>query len=471
MTDVPKIVRDRLKAGVDIDTHPDANVLAAFSERLLPESERALVLHHLARCGECREIVFLALPEDASTPVLAPARSGGWLAWPTLRWAFVAAGILVIASLGTVQYRRHSQASNMAAKRSVAALYVKEAENKPVAIPVPPSLPTVQESKGASDKAEPPSVSKQGRQELSKPSANPVQTPTRLAPAIAGNAFAGSTIGGPLPHGPRVVNQVQQQNANVQQQSASGFLPQSAAAAAPVPFAKTAASQQSQTAASLPGVRGDSAKSAGQSETALTVQSESVTQRPSTYEIAQNNVERAKPADDLHLSAARKVPAGSPAQLDRLAGKALSAPRWTINPSGALQRSYDQGSTWQEVDVAATAPGAGAAESFYATAQKSRVEAKAKDESVALAKKTASPVFRAVAANGSDVWAGGSSGMLYHSVDSGIHWTSIVPSFSGATLTGDVIALDFPDPQHGKVTTSSSEVWITSDAGQTWQKQ
>ena len=29
----------------------------------------------------------------------------------------------------------------------------------------------------------------------------------------------------------------------------------------------------------------------------------------------------------------------------------------------------------------------------------------------------------------------------------------------------------FEDPQHGKLSTSGSEVWATSDAGQSWQKQ
>lgn len=466
MTDVPKIVRERLKAGGPTGTHPDANVLTAFSERSLPETERASVLHHLARCGECREIVSLALPEEAGIGP-QPVRPSGWLAWPTLRWAFVAAGILVIAALGTVQYRRYSQASSMAAKQSGPALYVKEAGNKTVPTPAPPPPPAVQESEEAHDKAESASVSNQGKQEVLKPSAKPVQTRSRLAPPIAGNTFSGTNIGGPLPHGPRILNQVQQQNANIQQQSANGFLPQSAAAPPPVPFAKPAGSQPARVVASSEAFHGNAAKTtpSGQDVTALTLESQTVAQQPSTYEISQNNVERAKPADELHLSANRKVPAGSPAQFDRLSSKAAGAPRWTINSSGALQRSYDQGNTWQDVNVAAVPP---AAESLYSV-EKSRPEAK--DADTALAKKSASSVFRAVAANGSDVWAGGSSGMLYHSIDSGAHWIRILPAFSGATLTGDVIALDFSDRQHGKVTTSTSEVWITSDAGQTWQKQ
>jgi len=80
-------------------------------------------------------------------------------------------------------------------------------------------------------------------------------------------------------------------------------------------------------------------------------------------------------------------------------------------------------------------------------------------------------IFRAVAANGADVWAGGSSGLLYHSTDSGAHWIRVLPFSGGAILTGDVVSVDFPDALHGRVATSTPEVWLTSDAGQTWQKQ
>src|ERR1700758_5331321 len=51
MQNVPNIVRDRLKAATAV-SHPDADTLTAFSERLLPGAERAVVLEHLARCGD-----------------------------------------------------------------------------------------------------------------------------------------------------------------------------------------------------------------------------------------------------------------------------------------------------------------------------------------------------------------------------------------------------------------------------------
>jgi photosystem II stability/assembly factor-like uncharacterized protein len=80
-------------------------------------------------------------------------------------------------------------------------------------------------------------------------------------------------------------------------------------------------------------------------------------------------------------------------------------------------------------------------------------------------------VFRAVAVNGPDVWVGGTTAVLYHSPDAGEHWSRVVPRSSDATLTGDVLTLDFPNVQNGRISTSTGEVWTTSDSGQSWQKQ
>jgi len=137
-------------------------------------------------------------------------------------------------------------------------------------------------------------------------------------------------------------------------------------------------------------------------------------------------------------------------------------PRWTTSSTGSLQRSFDQGITWQVVDVNAN-PGY-----LQIAGQTSRE--KRKEASQAFKRDTSSPIFRAVAVTGADVWAGGSGGALYHSADAGDHWTRVTPTSSGAKLTGDIVNLEFPDMLHGKVSTSAGEVWTTSDAGQTWQK-
>jgi len=109
--------------------------------------------------------------------------------------------------------------------------------------------------------------------------------------------------------------------------------------------------------------------------------------------------------------------------------------RWTISSDGQLQHSLDSGKTWQPVAVAERA------------------------------------TFRALSANGPDLWVGGPAGLLYHSTDAGGHWVQVKPFAHGSTLTAAIAAIEFTDPQHGKLTTSTGEIWLTTDAGQTWRNQ
>ena len=119
---------------------------------------------------------------------------------------------------------------------------------------------------------------------------------------------------------------------------------------------------------------------------------------------------------------------------DDLAAETL-APRWTLSWDGVLQRSLDSGRTWQTVPVASHL------------------------------------ILRALAANGLDIWVGGKAGALFHSSDAGQHWAQVLPITDGQPFVGDIVGVEFSDPLHGKLTSSNHEIWITSDAGQTWQKQ
>jgi len=38
-------------------------------------------------------------------------------------------------------------------------------------------------------------------------------------------------------------------------------------------------------------------------------------------------------------------------------------------------------------------------------------------------------------------------------------------------LTGDIVTIEFTDLQHGHLTTTNGETWLTPDGGQTWQKK
>src|SRR5260370_7647290 len=72
MTEVPKIVYDRLRAALPEQAHPDADLLTAFAEQALSATERDGLLQHLALCGDCREVVAVALPpaDIAAAPIV-----------------------------------------------------------------------------------------------------------------------------------------------------------------------------------------------------------------------------------------------------------------------------------------------------------------------------------------------------------------------------------------------------------------
>jgi hypothetical protein len=125
MQNVPKIVSERLRASATVAVdHPDAEVLAAFSERSLPVREHAVVLEHLARCKDCRAISVLSLPAiEATQPVLRPARDS-WFTWPALRWGFVAVGVLVVTSFGIFEYQQQERT-----RSPIATLAEPQSEN------------------------------------------------------------------------------------------------------------------------------------------------------------------------------------------------------------------------------------------------------------------------------------------------------------------------------------------------------
>src|SRR5262249_33928130 len=121
-------------------------------------------------------------------------------------------------------------------------------------------------------------------------------------------------------------------------------------------------------------------------------------------------------------------------KMDRSKLRRSLVSRWTISSDGQLQHSIDAGQTWQPVNVGNKAG------------------------------------FRALSANGPDIWVGGGAGSLYHSRDSGFSWEQVKPSFGGVNLTGDISAIEFTDILHGKITTASGDAWTTEDAGRTWRK-
>jgi hypothetical protein len=576
MQNVPNIVRDRLKAATPL-SHPDADMLTAFSERLLPETERAAVLQHLAQCGDCREVVALALPATEAVQPVFGSSGSRWLAWPTLRWAFVAAGI-AIASVGVVEYQHHTHNPAMMAYQASSEQLQERGKSTETLPVVTTPQPAPDHDTGAA------AIVVNNEAKSAQPGPEQASTSVSRMKQFHGSGY-GPPLGGPLSPN-QAPAQWQQQN-SMQNRAVVSMLPLgsastdagvSGAAASTSPQAAQVNAQLAKNQ-SVPALGGNSAfavdkaklpvapaspadgllnrqsprdqfskmspqpvpgeiggyvvdpsgavvsnarisitpSQSGGTATAVTnsqgawliaglpsgsyrAQAEaqgfkttildlnydanqpamfsftlSTGSVSETVEVSSAQIQVQREGTSINGAVTGLAVSASPARVLNFeqATNLSSVPRWSVSAGGTLERSFDQGNTWQGVNVASVSGASGqsaldnTADSESAKAAK---VARAKARS-AFKKDASSPVFRAVIANGSDVWAGGLNGSLYHSTDSGNHWMQVAPSSAGSVLTGDILSIEFADPLHGKLLTSTSETWITTDSGQTWHKQ
>jgi hypothetical protein len=460
MTEVPKIVHDRLRDALPEQTHPDADLLTAFAEQTLSASERDGILHHLALCGDCRDVIALALPaadvvppqtadEDRVRTTVsragAPAPHKLSFAWPTLRWAALAAGVVVAGAVLLMHPRKLNQATLPSANRQVATTAQPASGSRTgsslVASPVPSSQipsPLADQSAVLAKSYEP--RPKSELQLSNKLKAGQVVTPTPQAESgilLADNNKKESRPADNLPAAPSAGARVLDYKARTSPEATETVEVSGAAAA--------------------------------------------VTTEPSTdYALmARNNappkdapaIEKAKPAlqdkgadEKEQKSKAATVP--GPAGLQarnvisaaRLASTATEsvAPHvtWTIT-GGVLQRSLDGGQNWQDA-LHADHP------------------------------------LLCYASHNEDVWTGGQAGILFRSANSGVTWVQVQPSIKGRQLGSDVTHIEVRDevqaddlrgnvrddvpgsprgPAEIIVSTSTNEIWSSADAGKTWDKK
>jgi hypothetical protein len=496
MPELPNIVRERLKVSRPTADHLDADVLTAFAERALPKSERAVVVEHLARCHDCRDVLALALPatvtaETASVPL--PVR-GGWLRAPLLRWGVVAAGFAVLAVAGLLQYQRGHVAQTFIAGQRTKTVTLEETnaqanrteESAKLAPGVPGALAGSANAAGTNaGRVNAGSADVNGfvagstneRLAVALPKSENAEPPAPAGRNVAaglplhGSASRGAAVtssyGGPL-NQPPLYKQTAPSSASKVETQSQLVAANTADQAASQPF-QYEAKDQKKDQRQAPGVDGRA--------------------------FMDVTVDKAKAPETTTVEVSTAAPL---LETDTAAPTSPSIPlalRWGISASGGLLRSFDQGRTWTSVDVNASFPVAGQMAMVVPQSQKypqaaqdtsqlqaqsqiqSQSEGKAPGKSRAVSAQRAAasagsiPVFRAISAAGLEVWAGGSAGVLYHSANGGEQWTRVVPSVSGIMLTGDITGIAFSDPQHGQITTSTQELWTTSDAGQTWQKR
>ena len=425
MTEVPKIVHDRLRASgpqgsASAQAHPDADVLTAFAEQALSASERDGVLEHLARCGDCRELLALALPpaDIVAAPIAATAAGKAMVcenvAWPTLRWAALAAGVAVAAAVLLVHPGQLNQVALPSANRTAAApsgpqIATSPAASSPVATPSTDQLAVLAKTEEPQPKPElraskklktgqaamPPHPAEYGmlladNKDNRKDSSQADKAPA--APSAGARAFNYEASAG---RGANETIEVSGATGAVETESSS--LKAMAQNEMPVVKAKPAPA----------GIEGNRLQKA---------------EAPSLPGIAMLQTRNVM---SMSKSAAKLTSSASPALAHNVT--------WAIT-AGVLQRSLDSGQSWQE------------------------------------ALRADHPLL-CYASRDQDVWAGGQAGTLFHSADSGVTWLQVQPSIEALPLTSDITHIDVRGAAEVVISTSHHEIWSSADSGKTWEKK
>ncbi len=122
--EIKKLVSRRLKAQA-IGPHPDPELLTAYAENSLSGHDRVNLLSHLAVCADCRDILYLAMPEAEVQQVVTSTR------WPRhwgMRWATLTASVVILGvALFTDRGLLNHHSSNTAPPASIAALKAQPA--------------------------------------------------------------------------------------------------------------------------------------------------------------------------------------------------------------------------------------------------------------------------------------------------------------------------------------------------------
>ena len=444
MEQLPNIVRERLKAPAGGD-HPDADLLTAFAEQALPDRERSRVLLHVSRCADCRNVLALAAhPATTASGSLDTARPAWGFQWKVLRWGAAVACVVVVGS--AVLLKRESMAPKTASvaldreKQSGEQLAYERVDQTDKASPaLNLQAPAATRTDGEKDAA-------RYEDRALKAAVSPKRVPATPSPKqktavlggyrkeiTAGDSFAASNKSQGVQAGdttspPPVISGTMSAVAETKKPALESRADKDLAL---LGKATQTLEVQSDTPASTPApsasavlgneISADKREAVGKAKPAIAAMGTMAAAESGGTAQGYSNSERSEE------TVAQKM--------DRSKLRRSLVSRWTISSDGQLQHSIDAGQNWQPVNVADQAR------------------------------------FRALSANGPDIWVGGAVGLLYHSRDSGFSWEQVKPMFAGVNLTADISAIEFTDILHGKITTADGQVWTTEDAGQSWRKQ
>jgi hypothetical protein len=404
MKGVPNVARRRLQVANEASAsanqfHPDATLLAAFAEQSLAGRERVAVFDHLAQCADCRDVVFLAAPQidapQARSKISAPT---GWLRLPILRWGVLAACVLGVVAV-TLRYE---------GKKSP-ALSPREVAGPMIAEEIAPAVPEQRTAIQSQPKTRQPPKAEHKTSETTSAQLQVSRTRADEQPAspVVPERHAARAV-------PKFPMQFDGPQIAVQKLPPAERAPPSAVAA----------------------VQSSSSTLAKNGNQSLDEDRKKVEQGEGLEDANLGELSEAHSAGSpVEVPTAAESPNATGRNVSHLTTLPSSPPRWMLTSSGALQRSLDEGRSWEPVAVARGIS------------------------------------FRALSVQGSEIWVGGAAGALYHSSDLGQRWAQIVPNSNGEPLKAEITRIEFASPQEGALTTAAGESWITSDSGRSWLKK
>jgi hypothetical protein len=428
MIEVPKIVHDRLRAGPPAQAesakaHPGADLLTALAEQALSGPEREGVLEHLALCENCREVVALALPaadlasasktlgkDTNPTRVLLPGslppRKAG-LFGPAMRWTALVAAVVVVASVLLIRPGKLNGPTQVFVNPQIATLPSATSSTAAPAAsqlsPLPASDDQLNKDRARSasamlkkrvaptEHATPGTLLASNRQ-----NSDQSNTPSM---SLTSNAGSNQDVAKAV-HTTNETEEVSGANAAVESQPSSTNSLLALNDSPPIEKAKPALQDSS-------------------------------LQNQDANVVKQGNNEVGGTAPLAGMQSSKALYA---AKLSSATGHAFAGtPTWVIK-TGTLQRSWDNGQSWQEAF-------------------------------------RADHPLSCYLNRGTDVWAGGQAGTLFHSADGGLTWSRVQPSVGSLTLTSNITSIAAAGVSAIVVSTSANERWTTLDGGKTWVRK
>ena len=409
---LPKPVQDALARQAGGEAHPSADLLSAFAEHSLAAGEKQAVVSHLALCADCREVVFLASNAAEERAVREEE-------------ALVAAGrrrleVRPVYAPATPVFAEPKVASSAPERRSRWPLRIVWAVPLAAALLIVFGITTQKRGIGWHPAGQPEAtlaLKSVPAAPASGPSqqGNPSESARQAAPAPAiHEQVARAAKAGAVPRAGGAPAGSTAAAGKKEEFPSTGTVASSAQAADSL--AVTIGGQKLETGA--PAVATKSSFAENQTETVLYA--------------------RPRPAMEKPTMPAR----------------GLSARQWRITEDGHLEHLVSAPASGATMAVQQGAQ-AGLAQNAQSAPQWTRALA---DQPV---------TFRVVSVVGNNVWAGGNGGALFHSSDSGQHWSRV--ALSGETSA--VTSIRFDDAQHGTIICESGAQWGTSDGGTSWGRQ